>query len=245
VSYSKVLFISDVHLGIFSPEQEHNREQRLVRFLRDMLKRVDRLFIVGDLFDFWFEYRMVMPKDFLSVLTCLRELTESGVRIDYIAGNHDFWAGDFFRKELGLHFHPEPVRETIDGKQFYIIHGDGLKKMDRNYRLMKRIFRNKVNIFLYRWLHPDIGVPLAKWCSGLSRSYTANRDYGNEEEYIAFAERRFAEGIDYVIMAHTHSPFDHINPAGKRLINLGDWITNYTYAEYADGVITLKKYEGQ
>jgi len=244
MSHSKTLFISDLHLGIFTPEEERKREQKLVRFLRESLHTGDRLFIVGDLFDFWFEYKTVIPKEYNLVLTCLRELTDGGIRIDYIAGNHDFWAGGFFKNQLGLAFHPEPITEIIDGKTFYIIHGDGLKKNDRGYRLMKRIFRNKVNIFLYRWLHPDIGVPLAKWFSHLSRNYTAHRDYGNNQEYIAFAEQRFAEGIDFVIMAHTHDPFEYTNPAGKRIINIGDWITNYTYTEYADGVIALKKYKG-
>ncbi len=238
----KVIFISDVHLGMNHDTNEQEREQKLISFLRKTFESGDRLFIVGDLFDFWFEYKTVIPKDYIRILSCLKEMTQEGVRIDYIAGNHDFWAGDFFQKELGLIFHPEPIRETIGNKTFYIIHGDGLKKSDGGYRLLKGIFRNRLNIFLYRWLHPDLGVPFAKWCSGSSRKHTANKDFGDEKEYIDFAETMFEDGVDHVILAHTHRPLEHKTGNGKSLVNLGDWIEHFTYAQFYDNTLTLQRY---
>ena len=242
---NKILFISDAHLGMNDLEVDKERERKLVRFLRTMLRPGDRLFIVGDLFDFWFEYRTVIPKDYILVLSCLQELSENGVRIDYIAGNHDFWAGNFFRKNLGLHFHPEPLRETIGDKTFYIIHGDGLKKDDRRYRILKRVFRSRLNIFFYRWLHPDIGVRFARRCSSSSRKYNENRDFGGEDEYISFAEKLFSGGVDHVIMAHTHHPFEHKTGSGKSLINLGDWINHFTYAQFSNNTLTLETYKSE
>lgn len=237
---NQVLFISDVHLGAGDPDRDRERESILVRFLRDRLGPGDRLFIVGDLFDFWFEYRTVIPKTFIHVLSCLRELTGSGVRIDYVAGNHDFWVGDFFRKELGLHFHSDPVRENIGGKEFYIIHGDGLMKNDTGYRFLKKVFRNSLDIFLYRWLHPDIGIPLAKRLSGSSRKHTSSRDFGGNEEYVAFAREKFAEGVDHVIMGHTHDPFVQRFEITRSLVNLGDWLEHFTYARFFNGELTLE-----
>lgn len=239
---NKILFISDVHLGLKNTASEKNRERKLVNFLRSNLESGDRLIIVGDLFDFWFEYRTVIPKDFILILSCLKELVENGVRIDYIAGNHDFWVGDFFQKELGLHFHSSHLKETIGGKSFYIIHGDGLKESDSGYRVLKRVFRNRLNVFLYRWLHPDIGIPFAKWCSGSSRKHTQKKDYGGQEEYIEFAEKLFADGVDHVIMAHTHEPLEHKTESGKSLINLGDWIEHFTYARFSDNKLSLETY---
>ena len=239
---NKVLFISDVHLGLKNPLGEKERERKLVNFLRSNLESGDRLFIVGDLFDFWFEYRTVIPKDFILILSCLKELVDNGIRIDYIAGNHDFWVGGFFQKELGLHFHSSHLIETIGEKSFYIIHGDGLKKSDAGYRVLKRVFRNRLNVFIYRWLHPDIGIPFAKWCSGSSRKHTQKRDYGGQEEYIEFAEKLFADGVDHVIMAHTHKPLEHITESGKSLINLGDWIEHFTYARFSDNKLSFETY---
>lgn len=239
---NKVIFISDVHLGINGQDIEKERERKLVQFLRNSLNPGDRLLIVGDLFDFWFEYKTVIPKEFIHILSCLKEMTENGIRIDYIAGNHDFWVGDFFTKELGIVFHAEPLQEKIGDKSFYIIHGDGLKKADGGYRFLKKVFRSRINIFIYRWLHPDIGVPFAKWCSGSSRKHTTGRDFGGNEEYIEFAEKKFDEGTDFVIMAHTHDPLVHTTDAGKSLVNLGDWISHCTYAEFNGDTLTLKHY---
>ncbi len=239
----KTVFISDIHLGMGNRKSEEERERKLIVFLQETLQTGDRLFIVGDLFDFWFEYKTVIPKDFIRILSCLRELTEQGIRVDYIAGNHDFWAGDFFQNELGLYFHPEPLRERIGDKTFYIIHGDGLKKSDSGYRFLKRVFRKKINIFLYRWLHPDIGVPFAKWCSGSSRNYTSNKDFGDEREYIDFAENLFRNGVDHVIMGHTHRPCEHATENGKSLVNLGDWIEHNTYARFHNNALTIHTYQ--
>ncbi|MCP4726627.1 MAG: UDP-2,3-diacylglucosamine diphosphatase [bacterium] len=238
---TKAIFISDIHLGIDGTGEEKEREQRFIRFLKDNLNPGDRLFILGDMFDFWFEYKNAIPKDHLPVLTCLMELTQNEIAIDYIAGNHDFWVGDFFKKELGLRFHPEPVTEKIGDKTFYLLHGDGLKKNDSGYRFLKKVFRNRLNIFLYRWLHPDIGIPFAKWCSSSSRNHTSKKKYGTDEEYSEFAEKKFSEGVDYVVMGHSHKPGLQIFSDGKILMNTGDWIRNFTYGKLENGQLTLEK----
>ncbi|MFC1556418.1 UDP-2,3-diacylglucosamine diphosphatase [candidate division KSB1 bacterium] len=239
---NQVLFISDAHLGAEDVKTGHDREKILVAFLRESLKSGDRLFIVGDLFDFWFEYLTVIPKQGILILSCLRELSEKGVRIDYVAGNHDFWVGDFFRQELGLFFHSEPVEEIIDGKRFFIIHGDGVKRRDAGYRMLKKVFRNRFNIVLYRWLHPDIGIPFAKWCSGSSRKYTSKKDYGGNEEYLDFAKYYFEKGFDYVVMGHTHDPvFERIDVI-KAFVNIGDWIEHFSYVRFFNGELTLESY---
>ncbi|MFC1564619.1 UDP-2,3-diacylglucosamine diphosphatase [candidate division KSB1 bacterium] len=243
INNNKVIFISDIHLGMGNEGEERKKEQMLVSFLRENLNPGDRLFILGDMFDFWFEYKKAIPKDHLLVLACLKELNQKNVVIDYIAGNHDFWVGDFFKKELGLHFHAEPVKEKIGDKTFFIMHGDGLKKSDSAYRFLKKVFRSRLNIFLYRWIHPDIGIPFAKWCSHSSRNHTSNRDYGSDDEYIAFAEEKFKEDIDHVIMGHTHRPKMHTSQGGKILINTGDWIRSFSYAKYENGSLTLEKLE--
>ncbi len=238
---NKIIFISDVHLGMGTPEEEKQKEIKLVTFLYEKLNSGDRLFIVGDLFDFWFEYKNVIPKGHMRILSCLSELVDNGVRIDYFAGNHDFWVGEFFRKELGLVFHADPVTEKIDDKTFYIIHGDGLRKNDVGYRVLKKVFRNRLNIFLYRWLHPDIGVPFARWCSGTSRKHTFKENYGTDEDYIKFAEAKVNDGVDYVVMGHTHCPLIHEFKNNKKLINPGDWISNYSYIIYKENQFTLGK----
>lgn len=240
MSQNKVIFLSDIHLGMGNKEQDKIRERFFVDFLKSNLNKNDRLFIVGDLFDFWFEYKTVIPKGHLLTLATLQELCDSGIKIDYIAGNHDFWVGQYFKEELGIEFHSEPLSVALDEKKFFIIHGDGLKKNDSAYRVLKSVFRNKLNIFLYRWLHPDIGVPLAKWCSQSSRDHTANKDYGDEGEYVDFAENKVKEGFDHVIMGHTHKPLEKVFGDGKSLINTGDWIHNFSYAKFENNKLTLE-----
>lgn len=236
------IFLSDAHLGAGDPRESQKREELLVRFLREKLSPGDRLFIVGDLFDFWFEYRTVIPKNHILMLSCLKELTSNGVKIDYIAGNHDFWVGNFFKKELGLSFHPEPLYETIDDKNFLIIHGDGLKKKDKGYRFLKMVFRSRLNIFLYRWIHPDIGIPFAKLCSGSSRKYSELKEFPGYAEYIKFSEKKFEEGIDFIVMGHTHEPFIQRFGIVKAYLNTGNWYDDFSYIRFYNGEITLETY---
>lgn len=234
-----VYFISDVHLGLGRPEEERAKETRLLGFLHSIFPSAERLFIIGDLFDFWFEYTTVIPKGFHRTLAALEEYTASGKPIHYLAGNHDFWMGDFFRNEIGLDLHLKPYEITLDGKRVFLHHGDGLAQRDLGYRLIRPVLRNKWNIKLYRWLHPDLGVPLARGSSRSSRAYTSGKDFGEVNGMVQFAEQKINEGIDIVIMGHQHQP-EVRRIGGGFYVNLGDWITFNTYGVLKNGLIELK-----
>jgi len=223
---------SDAHLGAPDRDDEKLRQRRVIEFLDHVKNHGAGLFIVGDLFDFWFEYRHAIPNRNFAVLAKLHELRAAGLPIDYIAGNHDLWMGDFLRNEVGLVLHENHIIRRLCGYSCYIIHGDGVAKNDGGYRLMKRIFKNPINIKLYRWVHPDVGIPFAKLVSHTSRSV---KDHPNtwERDYRSYAEARFAEGHDVVIMGHTHQPlFESIGQ--KLFINLGDWMEHFTYCQFDD-----------
>lgn len=223
-------FFSDAHLGAPNRDDETLRQRRVIEFLEYVKQHGAGLFIVGDLFDFWFEYRHAIPNRNFAVLAKLHELRAAGLPIDYVAGNHDLWMGDFLRNEVGLALHENHITRELCGQRCYIIHGDGVAKNDGGYRLMKRIFKSPFNINLYRWVHPDVGIPLAKLVSHTSRSVKDNPNTW-ERDYREYAEARFAEGHEVVIMGHTHKPL--VEALGEKLfINLGDWMEHFTYCRF-------------
>ena len=238
-----IYFISDVHLGLRPREEEKEKEERLLSFLRTAYRLVDSLYILGDLFDFWFEYATVIPKGFHRTLAALQEFTDRGKAVHYLTGNHDFWIGDYFTVELGIRLHADPFEELLEGKRVYLHHGDGLAEHDLGYRMIKPVLRNKWNIRLYRWLHPDLGVRLARRSSRGSREYTSAKDYGETNGMVQFAAKRFHEGVDIVIMGHRHKPII-IKVGTGTYVNLGDWITYNTYAVLDRGTIELKTWTG-
>lgn len=241
----RLYFISDVHLGLGAREQEREKEDRLLAFLKAIIPSAERLFIVGDLFDFWFEYRTVVPKGFHRTLSALQDLTDHGIPVEYLAGNHDYWIGDFFAAELGMLLRFKPYEMTLQGKRVYLHHGDGLAKNDLGYRMIKPILRNRWSIRAYRLLHPDFGVLLARRSSRTSRAYTSTKDYGDEEEgMLAFARRKILDGVDIVVMGHRHKP--RIMPVeGGTYVNLGDWINFFTYGEMVRGRMSLNTWNGE
>lgn len=236
---ARAFFISDAHLGLESKEKETEKESRLVNFLYYVKKHGTHLFIVGDLFDAWFEYRTVIPKGYHRLLTALEDLTLAGIQIHYLAGNHDYWMGNYFHEYLGMNIYLEPFSVTIDEKKIYLHHGDGLAGRDVGYRILKVILRNPLAIWLYSWLHPDIGIGLAKLSSKKSRHYTSKKDYGEQDEMYKFASLKIAEGFDYVVMGHRHNPVQ-IQIQKGTYVNLGDWISFFTYGEYSHGILELK-----
>ncbi len=235
-------FFSDVHLGLGSKEKEKAKEDRLLAFLDAIFPTTERLFIVGDLFDFWFEYKTVIPKGFHRTLAALQKFTDNGKPIDFLVGNHDCWANDFLTKELGIALHRQPFAATVDGKKIFLHHGDGLADNDLGYKLIKPVLRNKLNMRLYRWLHPDIGVKLARGSSRTSRDYTSSKHYGEEEGMVREATRKIREGFDIVIMGHRHKP-NVLKIENGTYINLGDWIAHNTYAQMSNGTIELKTWK--
>lgn len=234
-------FVSDIHLGINDTEEENSREQIFYNFLQNKKNEMTHLYIVGDLFDFWFEYKKVIPKAHFKFLSLFKELKECGVEIHYLAGNHDFYLGTFFDTYLGIKTWMDAYSFTLNGKNFYLWHGDGLGKKDGGYRFLKRIMRNKFNTKLYRLLHPDFGIPLARYLSGSSRKYTNQLNHlRDESDYFKFAEKQFKNGNDFVLMGHRHNPLVHTVGA-KKYINLGDWIRHFTYAYFDGEDLMLKK----
>ena len=233
-------FVSDVHLGEQTQELEKKKTERFTRFLKEVEQSADAIFFVGDLFDFWFEYKYVIPKKHFMVIHQLARMREHGVKITYLAGNHDFWLGEFFDRELGIKTVLDEWTGEIEGKGFYLFHGDGVAVKDSGYRFLKKILRNRLSIKLYRWIHPDLGIPFARFVSGSSRQYTNRVNLNDQNDYIDFARERFKEGYDYVIMGHRHNPFLY-NEGDKKYINLGDWIDHFSYAIFDGEDIHLKK----
>lgn len=234
-------FFSDVHLGLESDERERLKEKRLIEFLDKASGDACEFFIVGDLFDCWIEYRQVVPKGFYKLLTKLSEICEAGIRINYIAGNHDFWKGDYFSKEFGIEICHTHIERTIEGKRFFIHHGDGFAYNDTGYRILKKIMRNRISQKLYSLLHPDIGIWLAKGTSETSRSYTSEKDYSENDGLRDSAFRKVDEGYDYVIMGHRHLPCMVRHNKGY-YINLGDWIEHSSYGKFRQGEFELKEF---
>jgi len=239
---SKAYFISDAHLGLGSKEEEKEKEGRLVAFLDSIQHDASQLFIVGDLFDAWFEYRTVIPKGYYRLLTKLGELTDSKIKVHYLVGNHDYWIRDFFSGELNVKIYHEAFETVIDGKRYLIHHGDGLSLNDSGYKILKIILRNRFAIWLYTWIHPDIGIKLARFSSKRSRDYTSDKHYGEEDGMMRFASEKIRAGIDTVIMGHRHLPVMRKIDHGI-YINLGDWIHHNTYAEAENGAVSLKTWK--
>jgi UDP-2,3-diacylglucosamine hydrolase len=234
-------FISDAHLGLEDKTKERLKESLLVSFLEEIKGDAKELYIVGDLFDFWFEYKYVVPKGYYRFLAKLSELTDSGLKVYYLAGNHDFWRGNYFKEEFGIEILNEPFERVIEGKRFFIHHGDGLAYNDTGYKIARAILRNRACQFLYSLLHPTIGIGLAKRTSSGSRLHTSKKDYSQKDGLRDFALKKVNEGYDYVLMGHRHRP-EMIEEGNGWYVNLGDWMYNFTYGEFRDGHFSLKRY---
>ncbi len=235
-------FFSDVHLGYGDAATDRAREDRLLRFLRTIAPSADTLVIVGDLFDFWFDYRTVIPRGHVRTIAALAGFVERNCPVYYLLGNHDFGHRDFFAKELGVHVAADDLPLELDGKRIYVSHGDGKAHRDTGYRILKRILRNRVNQTFYRMLHPDIGIGLASWSSRNSRAYTDKKDYGPVDGLEEFARAKLREGFDYVVMGHRHSP-QVVGEGRGMYVNLGDWLFHNSYAVLEGGVLRLEVFK--
>lgn len=240
----KYYFFSDVHLGLHSRVEEKEKERKLVDFLNSIKTDAEKIFIVGDLFDCWIEYRKVVPKGYYRTLAKLNEIVEQGTEVNFFSGNHDFWLNTYLRDDVGLKMHSNHLETELDGKKFYITHGDGLSKGDVGYKIIKKILRSRVNQFLYSLLHPDFGIWLAQGSSKTSRSQEEDSSYG-AKGMQEFAGKKIHEGFDYVVMGHFHKPQDieiKKDSGTGHYITLGDWINKFTYGVYTGGVFELKKW---
>lgn len=232
------LFISDVHLGLQSPEAEKRKERQLVRFLEFARQESKELFILGDLFDYWFEYKRVYQKGFFRTLTALQDVAESGVKIHYFIGNHDFSHRNFFGTEIGAVMYEGPASLELDGRKFYLAHGDGMVKNDLGYKILKSVLRNKTIQRLYSMVHPDIGIAVASRTSRTSRDFTTQKNYGEIDGLLETARMNIDNGADYVIFGHAHRRAFEQYKHGY-YINLGSWLSEPCYGCFKDGNFTI------
>jgi len=231
----KIYFISDVHLGLYPAEKSAVRENILVEWLEGIKDDAEELYLLGDIFDFWHEYRHVVPRGFVRFLGKLAEMADKGVILHLFTGNHDVWVYDYLPKELGLKVYRENITRTFTGKKFFLSHGDGLGPGDQGYKLMKWGFTNRVLQWLFARIHPNASMAFGKRWSRSSRyakGIVAEPFRGNDKELqVQFALNTLKkEHFDYFIFGHRHTPYDVTIDPGSRVINLGDWITHFTYA---------------
>lgn len=243
----KIYFSSDNHLGAPTAEESRPREEKFVAWLDTVSEDAAAIFLLGDLFDFWFEYKHVVPKGFVRVLGKLAQLRDRGIPIYFFVGNHDLWMDDYFKKELNIPVFHEPKEFVFNDKTFLIGHGDGLGPGDHGYKRMKKVFTNPISKWLYRWLHPDLGVPLAKYFSVKNKAISGEEDVeflGEEREWLIKYCRRKLETrqIDFFIFGHRHLPIEFQLNEHSKYVNTGDWINFYTYAVFDGEDVSLKKF---
>jgi UDP-2,3-diacylglucosamine hydrolase len=234
-----VYFFSDAHLGAAEKEKEDVKLEKLYSLFDLVKSDGEKLYILGDLFDFWFEYKHAIPKEHLRVVFRLAALVDAGVKVHYITGNHDFWLGRFLSREVGLTIHRDFLETNENGKRIFVIHGDGLSPGDWKYRILKRILRNRVNIWLYRKIPTDWGIPLAKFVSSSSRLHTSGRENKFIKDYEVYAGDKIREGYDAVIIAHTHHPVRMEMNDGLYL-NTGDFMNHFSYVRLNNGEFSLE-----
>jgi len=242
----KIYFASDFHLGMPNLKESHQREKLIVKWLDEIRTDCTELYLMGDLFDFWFEYNAVAPKGYVRLLGKIAEYTDAGIPVHIFTGNHDMWMFDYLEEELGVTIHRENQIREYNGKAFYLGHGDGIGPGDYGYKCIKAVFANKVCQWLFARIHPNLAFTLANFWSGQSRTDTrALKFVGEENEYqIIFAKEQLKKShYDYFIFGHRHIPNDIALADSSRYINLGDWIINNTYAVFDGETMQLKKYE--
>lgn len=243
----KIYFISDSHLGVPDAASSLEREKLLVSWLEEIRKDASEIYLMGDIFDFWFEYATVVPRGFVRLLGKLAELSDAGIPIHYFTGNHDMWMFGYFPTELGIQIYREPETRKIAGKRFLIGHGDGLGSKDYGYKFIKKVFACKFFQWLFARLHPNFGIRLALYFSRKSRVARGDSDeiYGSEldERLLMYAKELVKnESYDFLIFGHRHLPFDIELEGGAHYVNLGDWVNCFTYAVFDGEQLELKSW---
>lgn len=243
-----IYFASDQHLGAPTQEASFPRELKFIQWLDEVKKDADAIFLLGDLFDFWFEYQTVVPKGFVRVLGKLAEIRDSGIPIYFFVGNHDLWMHDYFEKELNIPVYYDNKEFTFNGKKFLIGHGDGKGPGDIGYKRMKKIFTNPFFKWIFRWLHPDLGVKLAQYLSVKNKLISGAEDVkflGKENEWLyQYCLRKLeAKHYDYFVFGHRHLPMEIELNENSKYVNLGDWIDYFTYGVFDGKKMELKVYK--
>jgi UDP-2,3-diacylglucosamine hydrolase len=249
LSGKKIYFASDFHLGVPDYESSLIREKRIVAWLDSIRHDAHSIYLLGDLFDFWFEYKYTVPKGYIRLLGKIADLKDSGIPIVFFTGNHDLWMNDYFPKELGIPVYNDPQEITVGSQKLLIGHGDGLGPGDTTYKLLKRyFFSNRFAQWLFAWLHPNIGMRLANAWSKQSRIANIKKEeqkfYGEEGEFL-FAYCKELEKTnhhDFYIFGHRHLPLTMKVADNSTYINLGEWVNFNTYAEYDGMKVELKTF---
>lgn len=246
-TYKKIYFASDQHFGAPTVEESKIREQKFVNWLDSIKKDAKVIFLLGDLFDFWFEYKEAVPKGFVRVLGKLAELRDQGTEIHFFVGNHDLWMHDYFEKELNIPVYFQPKEFIFNDKSFFIGHGDGLGPEDKGYKRMKKVFTNPVSKWFFRWLHPDIGIKIAHYLSVKNKLISGVEDVkflGEEKEWLVqYCKTKLTEThYDYFVFGHRHLPLEIALPENSTYINTGDWIIHFTYGEFDGDQFVLKSF---
>lgn len=244
----KIYFISDFHLGVPNDTDSRKREDKIVFWLNSIKHDAQILYLMGDVFDYWFEYKEVVPRGYVRLLGKLAELSDAGVEMHYFTGNHDMWVFDYLPKEIGLQIHRAPIQKEYNGKKFFLGHGDGLGPGDFGYKFIKKVFANKLAQWLFARVHPNTGIGLMKFFSRKSRIATGTSDdvyLGDDKEWLMIYCREVLqkEHYDYFIFGHRHMPLDKQLNAQSRYINLGEWINHFTYAVFDGQELQLKKFD--
>lgn len=244
----KIYFASDFHLGVPSHEKSLIREKLIVKWLDEIKQDAQEIYLMGDLFDFWFEYKQSVPKGFVRLLGKIAEIRDSGIPVFLFTGNHDMWMFDYLPKELGVTIYREPITRVYNGKTFYLGHGDGLGPGDKGYKFIKKIFANPLCQWLFARLHPNFAMGIGNFWSKKSRLSNGPKDEkfnGEENEWLVVysKEKLKKEVIDYFVFGHRHLPLDIKLSNTSRYINLGEWVNYNSYAVFDGNNLELKYYK--
>ena len=243
---SKIYFASDLHLGVPNREKSLVREKLFVQWLDEIKNDAEAIYLVGDIFDFWFEYKKAVPKGYVRLLGKLAEISDYGIPIHIFTGNHDMWLFDYLEDEINAHIYREPIEISIKGKRFFISHGDGLGPGDNGYKLIKKIFKNKLCQWLFERIHPNLGISIAQYWSKKSRIANGEKDesyYGEKEWLTQFCKEKMKTiEVDYFIFGHRHLPLEVDLGNNTIYINLGEWVNYNSYAVFDGKRLELKRY---
>jgi UDP-2,3-diacylglucosamine hydrolase len=242
VDSGPIYFISDAHLGI--PDGPPDRERWLLELLAEVPERAAALFVLGDLFDFWFEYRHAIPKGTFHIARAFANALDAGVPVVYLGGNHDFWVGSYLRDEVGVRVFDRPIDARLQGRLIHLAHGDGLGPGDNGYKVLKSVLRHPLAIRGYRAIHPDLGIPLAHRVSSFSRGgHTAPREILLPRLVRDIARPRIRGETTGMVMGHIHYPV-HYEEEGRDFLLIGDWLESFTHVRMEDGRFTLYRRDG-
>ena len=246
---NKIYFASDFHLGVADYKLSRQREDKVVRWLESIKNDAAELYLVGDVFDFWFEYKRAVPRGFIRFLGKLSELADAGVKITMFKGNHDMWMFGYLTEEIGVRIVSNELQIELGGKKFYIHHGDGLGPGDAKYKFLKKVFRSRICQWLFARIHPNLGIGIALSWSKHSRIAGMKKEsfMGEKQEWLVIYSKEILQKthIDYFIFGHRHLPLDITLNENSRYINLGEWINYNSYAVFDGKELHLKYFESE